>query len=73
MNNNKAHRQFILTITMLFGYDYSNKKATTTNKHTSVVGHFDGHADALKQSGVHCPMQHFQGYNRSLWTPPSAN
>jgi hypothetical protein len=32
---------------------------------TSAAGHFDGHVDALKQYGVHCPMQHNQGFTGS--------
>jgi hypothetical protein len=41
-----------------------------TNKCTSVAGHFDGHADALKQYTQHHPMQHVQGYTGSHWMPP---
>jgi hypothetical protein len=36
---------FIMTITMLFHYNWSNKKAAATNKCTSIVGHFDSHDD----------------------------
>jgi hypothetical protein len=31
------------------------------NKCTSVVGHFDGHGDALEQCTQHRPIQHVQG------------
>ena len=40
---------------------------------TSIAGHFDGHADALKQYGVHHPIQHVQGYSGSHWMPPSGD
>ena len=41
-----------------------------TNECASVVSHFDGYMDALKQYMQHCPMQHVLGYTRSHWTPP---
>ena len=43
------------------------------NECTSGVGHLDGHADALKRYGAHCPIQHVQGYSGSHWTLPSGN
>jgi hypothetical protein len=46
------------------------KKAAAMNECTSVAGHFDGHAEALKQYMRHCPMQHVQGYTGSHWTLP---
>ena len=47
------------------------KKSTTEKKFTYFVGHFDGHADAPVQYGVHRSMEHVQGFMRSHWTPPS--
>jgi hypothetical protein len=44
-----------------------------TNKCTSVVGHFNGHAEALKQYIWNCLMQHVQGYSGSHWMLPSDN
>jgi len=41
-----------------------------TSECASVAGPFDGHAEALKQSTWHCPMQHAQGYSGSHWKPP---
>jgi hypothetical protein len=39
-----------------------------TSECAFIAGHFDGHADALKQCTWHCPMQHVQGYtSRSHW------
>ena len=29
-----------------------------------------GHDDAPGQCGVHCPMEHIQGFTRSHWKPP---
>ncbi len=43
------------------------------NKCTSVAGHFDGHAEALKGYMWHRLMQHIQGYSQSHWMPPSGN
>jgi hypothetical protein len=41
-----------------------------TNKCTSIAGHFDGHAEALKQFMRHCPMDDVQGHIGSHWMPP---
>jgi hypothetical protein len=49
------------------------KKAATTNKCTSVMGHFDGQDDAPVRCRAHCPTKHVQGYPRCHWTPPSGN
>ncbi len=63
-----------MDLNMVLSYDYARqKKAAATNKCTSVAGHFNGHAEALKQYMRHCPMQHVQGYTRSHWTLPSGN
>jgi hypothetical protein len=43
------------------------------NECTSVAGHFNGHAEALKQYMRHCPMQQVQGYTGSHWTLPSGD
>ncbi len=59
---------------MVLSYDYARqKKAAATNECTSVAGHFNGHAEALKQYMRHHPMQHVQGYTRSHWTLPSGD
>jgi hypothetical protein len=44
---------------------------TGTNKYTSVMGHFDGHAAKWVQCRAHCSMQHVQGYTRCPWTLPT--
>jgi hypothetical protein len=41
------------------------KKAAAANKCTSVLGHFDGHVDAMVQCTQHHTMQHVQGYTGS--------
>jgi hypothetical protein len=51
----------------------SCKKSTTTSKCASVAGHFDGHAEALKQYMWHCPMTDVQGYFESHWTLSSGD
>jgi hypothetical protein len=48
-------------------------KSTMASTSSSVVGHFDGHDGPPAQYEAHCPMQHFQGYSRSHWTPPSSD
>jgi hypothetical protein len=51
----------------------ASKISAATSKCASVAGHFDGHAEALKQSTWHRPMQHVQGYKESHWMLPSGN
>jgi hypothetical protein len=48
-------------------------KSTITSKCSSVTAHFESLTDTLVLCGVHCPMQHVQGYSRCPWTPPSCN
>jgi hypothetical protein len=43
------------------------------NKCASVAGHFNGHANALKQWTWHCPMQQIQVHTRCPWKPPSGD
>jgi len=50
-----------------------SKISAATSKCVSVSGHFNGHAEALKRSTWHCPIQHVQGYIGSHWTLPSGN
>jgi hypothetical protein len=47
------------------------KKSTMASKHSSVVGHFDGHGGVLEQYRQHHLMRHVQGFPGSYWTPPS--
>jgi len=49
------------------------KISVATSACASIAGHFNGHAEALKQSMWHCPMQHVQGYIRSQRTLPSGD
>jgi hypothetical protein len=46
------------------------KMVVVTSECTSVAGHFNGHAEALKRYMRHRLMQHVQGYSGSHWTPP---
>jgi hypothetical protein len=48
-------------------------KLVMTSKCISIAAHFEGLANALVLCGVHCLMQHVQGYSRSHWTPPLGN
>jgi hypothetical protein len=45
-------------------------KLTMTSKCTSVAAHFEGLVDAPVLSGVHCLMQHVQGYFGIHWMLP---
>jgi len=59
---------------MVLSYNYAKqKKAAAMNKFTSIAGHFDGHAEALKQYMRHRPMKHVQGYTGSHWVLPLGN
>ena len=46
----------------------SSKILVGTSECVSVAGHVDGHAEVLKQSTWHRPMQHVQGFAGSHWT-----
>jgi hypothetical protein len=50
-----------------------SKKPVATNECTSVAGHFDGRAEALKRYMRHRPMQHDQGFHKSHVMPPSGD
>ena len=43
-------------------HSMQTKQAKATNECTSITGHFDGHAEALKQYTQHQPMQQIQGH-----------
>ena len=51
----------------------TNKISAVTSECASVTGHFDGHAEALKQSTWHCLMQDVQSYIGSHWMLPSGD
>jgi len=36
-----------------------------------IASDFDCHADAVVRRGAHRPMEHYQGFTRSHWMPPS--
>ena len=36
-----------------------------------IAGNFDCYPGAAVQCGVHCPMEHIQGFTQSHWMPPS--
>jgi hypothetical protein len=48
-------------------------KLMIKSKCTSVAAHFEGLAHVPVLCGVHCLMQHVQGYSGSHWTPPPGN
>jgi len=55
---------------MALSYDYAKQQSWAMNEGTSIAGHFNGRAEALKRYMRHCPMQHDQGFTGSHWTPP---
>jgi hypothetical protein len=44
-------------------------KLTTTKNKGKTLAIFDGHADAVVQCVMHCPIAHIQGFTRSHWMP----
>ena len=41
------------------------KKAATTNKCTSVAGHFDSHGGVMVRYHAHCPMEEVPGFHKA--------
>jgi hypothetical protein len=49
-----------------------NEIGVDKNKGKSqIAGNFDCHGDAAVRRGVHCPIEHVQGFTESHWMPPS--
>ena len=57
-------------IIIIFNTISQMKKAATTKKCASVMGHFEGYDNAPVQCWAHRPTKHVQGYLKSHWTPP---
>ncbi len=48
------------------------KQIISNNKECrQIAGNFYHHADATVQCGMHCPMEHIQGFTRSHWMLPT--
>jgi hypothetical protein len=62
-----------LTITWSFSYVYVKTKIDNLKQTTSSAGHFNGHADVLKQLTQHCPMKQIQGHTRCPFMPSLVN
>ena len=56
---------------MLFSYSYGQQQIGDNKKCRQITGNFDCHTDAVVQHGVHCPIEHVQGFTWSHWMPPS--
>jgi hypothetical protein len=56
---------------MLFSYSYGQQQIGDNKKCRQIAGNFDCHTDAAVQHGVHCPIEHVQGFTCSHWMPPS--
>jgi len=61
----------ILTITWSLACGRGQQPNRRDKKCRQIVDDFDGHSDAAVRRGVHCPMEHIQGFTRSHWMPPS--
>jgi hypothetical protein len=48
----------------------ANNKINDDKKCKQIADNFDCYADAAIQCGVHCLMEHIQGFPRSHWMPP---
>jgi hypothetical protein len=48
----------------------ANYEINDNKKCRQIAGDFDGHADAVVQCEMHCPMEHNPGFTRSYWMPP---
>ncbi len=51
---------------MLFSYGYGQQQIDDNKKCRRITGDFDCHTDAAVQCGAHCPIEHVQGFTRSL-------
>jgi hypothetical protein len=48
----------------------ANNEINNDKKCRQIACNFDCHADTALQCGVHCPMEHIQGFTRGHWMPP---
>ncbi len=55
---------------MLFSYVSGQQQVSNNKKCRRITGNFDCHADAAVRRGVHCPIEHIQGFTGSHWMPP---
>jgi hypothetical protein len=51
-----------MTVTWLLATVTGDNKIDDANKCREITGDFDPHGDAAVQFGVHCPMDHIQGF-----------
>ena len=56
---------------MLFSYGCGQQLINSSEKFRRIAGNFDCHVDAEVRRGVHCPMEHVQGFTRNHWMLPS--
>jgi len=56
---------------MLFSFVSGQQRIGNNKKCRQITGNFDCHADAAVRRGVHCPIEHIQGFTGSHWMPPS--
>jgi hypothetical protein len=47
----------------------ANSKINDGKRSREIAGNLDWNADAVVQRGAHRPMEHIQGFPRSLWMP----
>jgi len=56
---------------MLFSHGSGQQRIEDNKKCRQIAGDFDGHGDAAVRGEAHRPMEHIQGFTRSLWMTPS--
>ncbi len=56
---------------MLFSYGSGRQQIDGNKKCRRIDGNLDCHGDVAVQRGVHCLMEHIQGFTQSHWMPPS--
>jgi hypothetical protein len=47
----------------------ANNEIDDNKKYWQIAGNIDGHADAVVQCSMHCPMEHIPGFTRSHCMP----
>jgi len=52
---------------MLLSYGSGQQRINNNNKCRQIAGKFDCHVDAAALLGVHCPLEHIQGFTGSHW------
>ena len=71
MNSTTSQFWFTLIITMFFCCCCRQQWNRRWQKWRWIAGNFNCHDNAAVRRGVHCPMEHIQGFTQSHWMLPS--